>query len=337
MGQHTIQEILSQPEAWKSTLAKLESEPSQLEEIIRIIDTQDLFLVGCGSSHYLSLTVASLYTQLTGIKATGVPASEIITFPNSVIPKRPKICLIGVSRSGTTPETREAASYCKTRGGTVLAVSCTPGSPLLDVCGASIVTASGAESSRYMTRSFTSMLLALQYMSAMRANDMRLQKELLKLPELGLEVINRYRPRIEQLATEGSFNQYVYLGQGPFYGLCCESMLKIKEMACTPSEAFHTMEFMHGPKYAVNDRTLVTVLLSDGGSDRELDLLPKIKTLGPHLLVICERKLPQVSDSADLIFDLNCGLSEYARPLLVMLITQLYAYYRARAIGREIE
>ena len=337
MGQHTIQEILSQPEAWKSTLVKLESEPSRLQEIIRIVDTQDLLLVGCGSSYYLSLTVASLYTQLTGIRATGVPASEIITFPNSVFAKDSNKCLIAVSRSGKTPETREAASYCKTRGGTVLAVSCTPRSPLLDVCTASIVTPSGSESSRYMTRSFTSMLLALQYLTALRANEASLQRELLELPELGRQVINRYGPRVEQLATEGNFNQYVYLGQGQFYGLCCESMLKIKEMACTPSEAFHTMEFMHGPKYAVNDRTLVTVLLSDSGRDRELDLLPKIKTLGSHVLMICERKIPQVSDSADLVFDLSSGLSEHARPLLVMLITQLYAYYRARAIGREIE
>lgn len=337
MGQHTIQEILSQPEVWENTLTKLRSERAHFEEIIRTINNRNLFLTGCGSSYYASLTAASLHTKLTGTTTIGVPASDILTFPDTIFPKDQEVCLITVSRSGKTPETREAAACMKAQRGTVLGVSCSPGSPLLEACEASIIAPDGAEQSRYMTRSFTSMLLALQYMSAIQANDNRLQEDLLRLPELGSEAIKRYRSLLEHFAVEGQFNQYIYLGQGPYYGLCCESMLKIKEMAATPSEAFHTMELMHGPKYAVNDRTLVTVVLSNSGSGPEMDLLPKIKALGPHILVISERELPQMHPAADLIIELSSGVSEYARPLLVMLITQLYAYFRAKAVGRDIE
>jgi len=37
------------------------------------------------------------------------------------------------------------------------------------------------------------------------------------------------------------------------------------------------------------------------------------------------------------VFELQSGLSEYSRLVLVMLLTQLYGYYRALAVGKDIE
>jgi fructoselysine-6-P-deglycase FrlB-like protein len=114
-------------------------------------------------------------------------------------------------------------------------------------------------------------------------------------------------------------------------------MLKIKEMACTPAEAYHGMELMHGPKYAVNKETLIMYLLSDSVQDNELRLLNRIKELGGHIGIICEKAPPHVMQLSDDVFELQSGLSENARLVLVMLLMQLYAYYRSLAVGRDIE
>jgi fructoselysine-6-P-deglycase FrlB-like protein len=121
------------------------------------------------------------------------------------------------------------------------------------------------------------------------------------------------------------------------YGIAAESMLKIKEMACTPAEAYHGMELMHGPKYAVDDNTLIYYLLSDGVREKEITLLKRIKDWGGKLRIICERSLPEISDLADDVFELRSGLTENSRLVLIMLLTQLYGFYRAVATNKEIE
>src|SRR4030042_5546830 len=114
-------------------------------------------------------------------------------------------------------------------------------------------------------------------------------------------------------------------------------MLKIKEMACTPAEAYFGMELMHGPKYAVNDRTLITYFLSDSAKEQQIDLLKKIRNLEAKVAVNCDETSPELTNTADYVINLQSGLSDYSRLILTMLISQLYAYYRALAMGQDIE
>jgi glucosamine--fructose-6-phosphate aminotransferase (isomerizing) len=128
----------------------------------------------------------------------------------------------------------------------------------------------------------------------------------------------------------------VYLGQGPFYGIACESMLKLKEMACTAAEAYHSMELMHGPRYAVDGHTLVTVLLSDGARAEEIDLLTKLKKMGATVCVICDESEPGIAGNADYVIELGSALPDFARVPLYMPVTQLYGYFRAVATASSL-
>jgi glucosamine--fructose-6-phosphate aminotransferase (isomerizing) len=180
------------------------------------------------------------------------------------------------------------------------------------------------------------MLLALQFLAAARAGDEAMQGELLRLPEAATRILEKADRLIPEIAREERLSQYVFLGHGPYYGLACEAMLKTKEMARTPAEAYHTLELMHGPRYALDEGTLVTLLLSEGAKDTELALLPKIKALGARLLVLCERAEARITESADFVVELASGLSEYARLPLLMPVLQLFAYERACSLGREV-
>jgi glucosamine--fructose-6-phosphate aminotransferase (isomerizing) len=334
----TIQEILFQPKAWAETI---ESFSSQKEEILSYLENYqeaEVVLTGCGTSYYLPLTGAALYTKFTGKKARGVPASEIMLFPETIFARDRNYLLIPISRTGKTTETLAATRYMKeiNKGGTLL-ITCTAGSKVAEYADLTILCPEAAEETKYMTKSFTSMLLGFQLITAYISRDTLFEEELSQLPQVGEKIITRYQSSLEALANTQNFSLYIFLGHGPLYGIAAESMLKIKEMACTPAEAYHGMELMHGPKYAVNDETLIMYLLSDSVKDQENELLKKIKEWGGDLKIICEEITPDMLDISNDVFELRSGMSECARLVLVMLLTQLYAYYRAHAIGKDLE
>jgi glucosamine--fructose-6-phosphate aminotransferase (isomerizing) len=258
-------------------------------------------------------------------------------FPQSHVDPGVKGTVVAVSRSGKTPETCAGATNLKQMGWHAIGISCTPGSALLPACDASLLLPQAAEKSRFMSRALTGALLTVQSWAALRSGNQELKRELLRLPDLCCALLERYAQPIESVAANGKFDQYIFLGQGPYYGLAAESMLKTKEMACTPAEAYHSTELWHGPRYALTGSTLVVVLLSDSGREQELALLPKIKSAGAQLAVICEKATGEVTEKADWTLELNSGLSEYARMLLVMPLTQLFAYHRARTLGKTID
>lgn len=336
----TIQEILEQPYIWEKTLQAFKQQNSEINGYLKKHQMSKVLLTGCGTSYYLSLTASSLFTQLTGKASLGVPAAEIMLFPKSTMEEDKNYLLISISRSGKTLETLSAARYVKdVRKGEVILVTCSAKSEIADLANLFFICPDAAEETKYMTKSFTSMLLSLQLFISSLTNNTLMNDELGQLPRLGQKLIDRYQTRLQELANDNDFNFYIYLGHGPLYGIASEAMLKIKEMACTPAEAYHGMEFMHGPKYAVNEKTLITYFLSSNYEVQvqEIELLKRIKTLGTSILIICEESKQEIDEIADFVFELKSGLSENATPILMMLIAQLYGYYRAVALGKDIE
>ncbi|HKJ69987.1 MAG TPA: SIS domain-containing protein, partial [bacterium] len=118
---------------------------------------------------------------------------------------------------------------------------------------------------------------------------------------------------------------------GPFYGLANESMLKIKEMSLSTSEAYHSLEFRHGPKSMVDEDMLVTFFLSNSAFDTESKLVKEVKELGGRTLTVCEQATPAVKEYSDYLVELQSGLSDYARLILYMPVTQLLGYHAAVA------
>lgn len=333
----TIQEILFQPEAWAKTISSFSTQRKEIVNYLNKHKDAELILTGCGTSYYLPLTAAALYTRYTGRPARGVPASEIMLYPDTIFAKNKKYLLVSISRTGKTPETLAATRYVRevVKGGTLL-ITCTAGSEVAKHCDLTLICPEAAEETKYMTKSFTSMLLGFQLMTAYLSGNGEFERDLLKLPEHGARIISDFQTDLERLAQSQHFSLYVILGHGPMYGIAAESMLKIKEMACTPAEAYHGMELMHGPKYAVDDNTVIFYLLSDAVQAQEITLLKRIKDWGGNIKIICDQSNADIADLAENVFELHSGLTENARFVLVMLLTQIYGYYRALATDKEI-
>jgi glutamine---fructose-6-phosphate transaminase (isomerizing) len=320
-GANTLAEIFSEPQTWKSCIAGLDG-AEMLRRLSPLLPLDgELIFVGCGSSFYLGLTAAATWSLLTGEDARAIPASEVLLFPKLL----PRACrAILISRSGRTSEVIQAGNYLKQRNQTPpLAITCGTGTPIEEVATHVIRLPQADEKSLVMTRSFTSMLVVLQVLAAERGRASESRDGIRALPNEMEPRMREIDSTILRLVRTRLFADYVFLGQGPFYGVAQEAMLKIKEMSCSHAQCFHTLEFRHGPKAIVSPETLVTFFLSESGFESEVSVLQEIKELGATTLVITNDAHEGVEEAADELIALSLHVPEAARPAAFVIPGQL--------------
>ncbi len=327
-GAHTRSEILSQPRCWAECFAALDSQ-EQLQQVGKHwTPPVEWIFIGCGSSYYVALGAASTWTALTGQPARAIPASELLLFPQLVLGDTRPCQPVLISRSGHTSEVLKAAELLEVQHNIrTLAISCTTHQPLEEISTQTLYLLPADEQSTVMTRSFTSMLLGLQALAAERAKQDEFAAGLRRLPAQMEPRMEELAQRVEQFVEDHTFADYVYLGQGPFYAVANEGMLKVKEMSCSYGQCFHTLEFRHGPKAIVGPETLVTFLLSETGSEAEREVLEEIKGLGATTLVVTNRADRAVRSAADFLVELQLEVPEFARLAAYIITGQLLGLY----------
>jgi glutamine---fructose-6-phosphate transaminase (isomerizing) len=313
-GTHSLAEILSQPEFWGRCLDAL-AKAGPLTEVRQPFRSANEWLfIGCGSSYYIALAAAASWSSLTGMRARAIPASELLLFPELVLAGTSDLAAVVISRSGQTSEAVRAAQMLeREKDIRVLAVTGTPNQPLEQSATVTLPLPPCDEQSTVMTRSFSSMLLGLQYLAGCQADDSTFLKSLRRLPGLAQQAMDNLYPRVSDFIRARQFADFVCLGQGPFYGLACETALKVTEMSVSYGQSFHTLEFRHGPKSIVAPETLVIFLLSEQGYDAECDVLHEVKRLGGTTLTIANRADARARNASDLLIEFNFDLPEVAR------------------------
>jgi glutamine---fructose-6-phosphate transaminase (isomerizing) len=330
-GLHTIAEILSEPQIWTQCLTQLQESGELVSLNQKLNKNVEWIFVGCGSSFYLAQIAAASWSILTGSPARAVPASEILLFPKLFpVPCQP----VFISRSGRTSEAVEAARYAERELKIkTLAVTCGNGTPIEEVCSYVIRLSPADEKSTVMTRSFTSMLLALQALAAERGERKDFLQALRALPGQVAPRLSDMQATVRSLVDSQAYADYVFLGQGPFFGVAQESMLKVKEMSCSYAQAFHTLEFRHGPKAIVSPETLITFFLSESGLAEEVSVLEEIKELGGATLVISNSTNAAIRGSADYLIELKLDVPEVARAAAAVVPGQLLGFYTGMRKG----
>jgi glucosamine--fructose-6-phosphate aminotransferase (isomerizing) len=325
VGVHTIAEIISQPQTWQHCFAALE-QSGKLGELDELLprDTEWVF-VGCGSSFYLAQIAAATWSSLTGENARALPASDILLFPKLL----PRPCQpVLISRSGQTSEVLEVAAYCERElSAKTLAITCGENTPIEQISSHLIKLRSADEESTVMTRSFTSMLLALQTLAAARSGRADIRDALRALPAQTEKRMDDVYSTIRSLAQPKAFADYVFLGQGPFFGVAQESMLKVTEMSCSYAQSFHTLEFRHGPKAIISPETLITFFMSASGFREETAVLEEIKELGGTTLVVTNKDSSAIRQSADYLVDLGLNLPQAVWPAAAVIPGQVLGFY----------
>lgn len=323
-GFHTRREILSQPEAWRGVLSTLATEKAAAQALYRSARFEQVAFIGCGSTYYLSLAAAAALQRTAGVRACGLPASEVWRNPFA-LPPAERTLLVAVSRSGETTETLRACETFRRNGnGAILTLSCYPGRALTTLGDLNLVFPSIQEESVAQTRAFTGLYLATLILSALWADDAALLDELSRLPDALAPLLEKYGPAAEQLGADLSLDRFYFLGSGLRYGLACELSLKMKEMTLSHSEPFYFMEFRHGPKSMITSTALAVGLIAEERRNDESAVLEEVASLGGRTLTIGPH-------AVDIPF--GSSFSEIASAPLYLPFGQMLALGRSLAKG----
>ena len=327
-GQHTLNEIFSQPRCWSTCLAKLATSAELQAAVQMALPGAEWIFVGCGTSYYLAQAAASTFNYLN-LPARAVPASDLLMYPRLTLRAGGNYVPVVISRSGRTSEAVRAAQMLeKDYNFRTIAITCANSQPLEAACSVTLKLLDADEQSTVMTRSFTSMLLGQQYLAATVSGNDGFRRALLELPQQVESLLEDNSQRLRKFVEARTFSDFVFLAQGPLFGIASECMLKVTESSCSYAQVFHSLEFRHGPKTVAGPEVLITFVMSETSYDAEVELLEEMKALGAATLVIANRVDSRIQRAADFAIELGLRVPEYARPAAFVIWGQLYgAYY----------
>ncbi len=324
----TIQEIESQPDVWRSVMRKFNSEKQGIAQAFDGMHFSRVIVTGCGSTYYLAQSAAQLLSIYTDYEAHALPASQVWLLPES-FPVQNTLVL-AISRSGTTTETIRAVERYRADGGeNVAVITCYPESPLAKLAGVVLSAEAAHEESVVQTRSFTSMYLLSVGLAYLLGEQPELLAEMEQLPGELEALAAKYGGWPEIWADPGRFQKIFFLGNGPNYGLACEAMLKVKEMSLSWVEAYHTLEFRHGPMSLVDDQTLVVGLLSERARPAEMAVLRDLQKLGAAVVVCDGDRGGDIAWVPEYHAQTSAEINAWLRGLLYLPLMQRLGYYRA--------
>ncbi|MEZ4621914.1 MAG: phytanoyl-CoA dioxygenase family protein [Caldilineaceae bacterium] len=326
-GYHTYREITSQTAAWRVALADFGQIQPEVQARWRVLNPSTVLCIGCGSTYYLAQIAAHLIQSLTGRPAR-LALLRTTAFDADTLLDPQRTLLLTISRSGTTTETVAATARFRERGGAESwTICCNGSSPLAQGADLALLAESAQEQSMAQARSFSTMLLLAQALATTIAGlDLTM---LQGLPACGDQLLAQSAPLMAVIGGQRPWERAFYLGSGLHYGLACEVMLKLQEMALTDSQGYHFLEFRHGPKSMVDDRTLVVGLLGNGARRHEIPVLQEMAALGGQILAVNSSPTAAFPDT----IDFGESLPAWASPVLYLPALQLLAYHRALSKG----
>ena len=327
-GQTTWNELVSQPGAWTRLIARLDAGSDVPAVSLDAYD--EVVMLGSGTSYYLALAAADWVRRRHTIPVRAVPSCEVMLDAHETrCPPGRKRLAIAISRSGESSELILAIDALRAAGATILGVGCVADSTLMRKADQAFLIAEGREDGLVMLRSFTSMLIALQHLFG--SDDDR--GALRTLPAAAQSTLDDQTDAVRTIARGRPFDRFVYLASGPSYPIALEASLKVQEMSIATSEAYHSLDYRHGPK-ATADRNTFLTLFALPDDALGLSLARDVKALGVTLLVVGPGA-DRYDGIADLAIPSAAGLDEGAASALSLLPLQILAYETAMRRGKN--
>lgn len=235
-----------------------------------------LAIIGCGTSYNLALSVAA-WGNAAGHRAVAVPGNEWLRRPQNYLPDWRAATVIALSRSGESTETVAAARRSRDAGLSVVGITCEDESSLARLSDPVLFSPTDPREGIVMTTSASLMLLTGQRLVGAAP-------DLAAAVDAATGLIKSFEQHADRLLA--GREHVVYLGAGTSYGLAVEGGLKLQEMSQVFTQAYHPLEYRHGPISLVDGRTLVVMLYSEGAEEEERSLVADLRTLGARVIGI---------------------------------------------------
>ena len=344
-----LKEIMEQPTSLAETLrgrVNIEDGTVRLGgpgmSMAELRAVKHLVIVGCGTAYHAGLLAGYYIEQFTPeITVETVIASEY-RYRNSYIPKD-SVALI-VSQSGETADTLACLREIKKQGVRTVGIVNAIGSTIArEVDGGTYVHV-GPEISVASTKAFTSQVMAMVMfgLTIAQAKGVRMGilksyiNEIAKMPEAIHETIEAMKEEVAAVATDyKKYEHAIFLGRDTAYPVAMEGALKLKEISYVDANAYAFGELKHGPLALIDDRFFEFALVPAGELyNKAVSNVQEVLARGGHMIIVTD------VEEFDLPVEkviLVPKLMEHFAPVLMNLVSQLFAYYMAVARGNNVD
>lgn len=328
---------LNKNEANKINSVGLTLSKEQINSIERIQ------IVGCGTAFYSGMIGKYILESLAQIPTDVEIASEI---RGRKLLVNNRTLTIAVSQSGETADTLAAIKDAKAGGSFTLGITNRPDSHLGHITPDLITTECGIEVSVAATKTYIAQLASFYLLGIYLAEQRGLLtaqkavelKHQLNLIPVWQEMILANSEEIRQAALKyASARDMVFIGRGFNYPTALEGALKLKELSYIHASGYAAGELKHGPIAVLDENVPVVAILVPGVVyDKTFSNALEAKARQAKMIAIAaegDKKVDSIFDTVIRIPEVD----EFFSPLLTVVPLQLFAYFIAEALGKDVD
>jgi glucosamine--fructose-6-phosphate aminotransferase (isomerizing) len=304
---------------------------------------REVLLLGMGTSRHAALAGELAIEDWAGIPARAVDAAEFRyrrpTFGADTL-------AVVITQSGETADTIVGLHQAKDRGAQTVAVTNVFASTAARDSDGAIYLHAGPEIGVASTKTFVAHLVSL-YLLALRLGAAQgrislerreeLARALHALPDEIRELLKR-EPEIAELARRYSrYRNFLYTGRGLGYPTALEGALKLKEISYVHAEGVSGGELKHGPIALLDPEfPVVAVCTQSPTSEKMVSNVHEIVARDAPVLALITKGDRSLNGVATDAFEMP-AVEEAASVVLNSVMLQLFAYYVAVALGRDVD
>lgn len=344
-----LKEIYDEPAALQKTLCNI-TKNSLPDFSADCIDdaffngVRHIRMMACGTAMHAGLLGKYYIEKLARIPVTVYSAGEF-RYDDPILNEND--LAIVISQSGETADSLAALRLAKERKLKTLAIVNTAESTMAAEADKIILTKAGTEIAVASTKAYsvqTEVLLLLALKLAL-IND-KITVETAKT--ICEEAENAFRFAVPRslahteavragAKTAAKHKNIFFIGRGYDHYLSMEASLKLKEISYIHSEAYAASELKHGTISLIEQGTPVIAVGADEKHSKKLqNNIAEVKGRGAFVIAVADADNEDIKKSADIFIPLP-KTDALLRPFTAAAALQLFSYYTALELGRDID
>ena len=340
---YMLKEIFDEPQAILQAL-KIPSE--QISVLARMFtEASRAYFMGVGTTFYVANISQYYFSTLAGQYYASVSSDEF-----SIVTVEPGDLVLALSQSGETFDTKISLEYAKISGAQTAAIVNVMGSAISMMVDNVIMQGSGPEicvvsTKAALAQTFIMLRVALELgmMKGCLTQDVyqKHQEDLELFPELVQQILNEQSGFVRNIARDTSYvEHWLFLGCDIYYPVAMESALKMKEVTYQHAEGMPAGFLKHGTLSMVEKALHSLFFVPPMGQkvlhDRTLIAMEQVKARGGTVIGIIFQGDERALAACDQVVELP-EMNLLCAPLAQMIMAQMFAYYAALDLGRNID
>ena len=340
---YMLKEIFDEPQTVRQGMQIPKEQIVAMAEMFA--DSSRSYMMGVGTTYYVASISQYYFSALADCYYSALSSDEF-----SVVDIKQGDMVLAFSQSGETYDTKTALVYAKERGAKTAAIVNVMGSAISMMADQVIMQGSGPEicvvsTKAALAQTFIMVRVALELGLIRRKIKQKeykkFQNEMQEFSELIKIVLNEQSGFVRNIARDTSHvEHWLFLGCGVYYPVAMESALKMKEVTYQHAEGMPAGFLKHGTLSMV-EPALHTLFFVPPPEQKELHkrtliAMEQVKSRGGTVIAIIFQGDELAQKLASQSINLPAVSTLFA-PLLQMIIAQMFAYYAALDLGRNID